>query len=82
MTLEEAKRKIMIELDESGENSVFENISDYAVKLPDIFNTVQKELAMLCKPVEKVIDIEVENGFYKKPADCYVVKAIYKGTMF
>ena len=47
----------MIELDESGETSVFENISDYAVKLPDIFNTVQKELAMFCKPVEKVVDI-------------------------
>lgn len=80
MTLEEAKRKVMIELDESGETSVFENISDYAVKLPDIFNTVQKELAMFCKPVEKVMDIEVENGFYEKPADCYVIKAIYQGT--
>lgn len=69
----------MIELDESGENSVFENISDYAVKLPDIFNTVQKELAMFCKPVEKVIDIVVENGYCTMPDDCYSVKTIYKG---
>ena len=80
MTLGEAKRKIMIELDESGEGSALENINDYAVKLPDIFNTVQKELAMFCKPVEKVIDIEVENNYYVEPDDCYVVKAIYKGT--
>ena len=80
MTLGEAKRKIMIELDESGEGSALENINDYAVKLPDIFNTVQKELAMFCKPVEKVIDIEVENSYYVEPDDCYVVKAIYKGT--
>ena len=80
MTLEEAKRKVMIELDESGEMSALENIADYAIKLPDIFNTVQKELAMFCKPVEKVMDITVENGYYEKPEDCYVVKAIYNGT--
>lgn len=78
MTLGEAKRKIMIELDESGEGSALENINDYAVKLPDIFNTVIKELAMFCKPVEKVMDIVVEDGYYTKPEDCYVVKAIYK----
>ena len=80
MTLGEAKRKIMIELDESGEGSALENINDYAVKLPDIFNTVIKELAMFCKPVEKVMDIVVEDGYYTKPEDCYVVKAIYKNN--
>jgi hypothetical protein len=78
MTLEEAKRKIMIELDESGEGSALENIADYAVKLPDIFNTVQKELAMFCKPIEKIMNITVENGYYSKPVDCYNVKYIAK----
>ena len=79
MTLGEAKRKIMIELDESGEVDVLENIGDYSSKLPDIFNTVQKELAMFCKPVEKVIDITVEGGYLTKPQDCYVIKALYNG---
>jgi hypothetical protein len=78
LTLGEAKRKIMIELDENGEVDVLANVVDYNAKLPDIFNTVQRELAMFCKPVEKVIDIVVENGYYTKPNDCYVVKAIYK----
>lgn len=80
LTLGEAKRKIMIELDESGEVDVLENIGDYSAKLPDIFNTVQKELAMFCKPVEKVKDIAVRNGYYVEPDDCYEVKAIYNGT--
>ena len=78
LTLEEAKRKIMIELDESGEASALENISDYEVKLPDIINTVQKELAMFCKPVEKIMDIKVEDGYILKPARCYNVKYIAK----
>lgn len=68
----------MIELDESGENSALENITDYAVKLPDIFNTVQKELAMFCKPIEKIMNIKVENGYCLKPVDCYTVKYITK----
>lgn len=68
----------MIELDESGENSALENITDYAVKLPDIFNTVQKELAMFCKPIEKIMNIKVENGYCLKPVDCYNVKYITK----
>lgn len=80
LTLGEAKRKIMIELDESGESSVLENIEDYEVKLPDIFNTVQRELAMFCKPVEKIVKIVVENGFCVKPDDCYVVKAVCRGN--
>ena len=80
MTLGEAKRKIMIELDESGEVDALENIGDYSAKLPDIFNTVQKELAMFCKPVEKVKDIAVRNGCYVEPDDCYEIKAIYNGT--
>jgi hypothetical protein len=78
MTLGEAKRKIMIELDESGETNALENIGDYRAKLPDIFNTVIKELAMFCKPVEKMIDITIENGYCEKPKDCYVVKGLYK----
>ena len=78
LTLEEAKRKIMIELDESGEASALENITDYEVKLPDIINTVQKELAMFCKPVEKIATITVENGYAMKPEDCYNVKYIAK----
>lgn len=68
----------MIELDESGEGSALENIADYAVKLPDIFNTVQKELAMFCKPIEKIATITVENGYVTKPEDCYNVKYIAK----
>ena len=78
MTLGEAKRKIMIELDESGETNALENIGDYRAKLPDIFNTVIKELAMFCKPVEKTMNIRIKNGFAAKPKDCYVVKGIYK----
>jgi len=78
VTLEEAKRKIMIELDESGDINPLENIEDYNTKLPDIFNTIQKELAMFCKPIEKIIDVVVEDGQYKKPDDCYVIKRIYK----
>jgi hypothetical protein len=78
LTLGEAKRKIMIELDESGETDVLENIGDYSAKLPDIFNTVQKELAMFCKPIEKAVEVAIRNGHYMKPNDCYVIKAIYK----
>lgn len=78
MTLGEAKRKIMIELDESGETNALENIGDYRAKLPDIFNTVVKELAMFCKPVEKTMNIRVRNGYFVKPKDCYVVKGIYQ----
>ena len=79
MTLGEAKRKIMIELDESGETSALENISDYRAKLPDIFNTVIKELAMFCKPVVKTAEITIENGYCEKPKDCYIVDAIFNG---
>ena len=78
MTLGEAKRKIMIELDESGETNALENISDYRAKLPDIFNTVIKELAMFCKPVIKTTEITVENGYCEKPKDCYVVSGLYQ----
>ena len=55
MTLEEAKRKIMIELDESGEASALENITDYEVKLPDIKISVKKGK-------ENMISTQVING--------------------
>lgn len=76
MTLEEAKRKVMIELDESGEITVLENIDDYIAKLPDIINTVQKELAMFCKEIETESNITIANGYANKPTDCYIVNAL------
>lgn len=78
MTLKEAKRKIMIELDESGDMNALENIEDYETKLPDIINTIQKELAINCKPIEKLQYVVVKNGMYVKPKDCFLIKAFYK----
>lgn len=81
MTLEEVKRKVMIELDEAGDTyaAILENIGDYESKLPDIINTVQKELAMFCKAVEKEASITVTGGYADKPSDCYVINELVQG---
>lgn len=77
MTLKDAKEKVMVALDEVESSDLLQNVEDYENKLPDIFDSVQRELAMYCKPVEKWADMEIVNGYAGIPSDCYEFKRLY-----
>lgn len=77
MTLKDAKEKVMVALDEVESSDLLQNIEDYENKLPDIFDSVQRELAMFCKPIEKWAGMTIVDGFAEVPADCYEFKRLY-----
>ena len=77
MTLKDAKEKVMVALDEVETSDLLQNIEDYENKLPDIFDSVQRELAMFCKPIEKWATVEVTDGYANVPKDCYELKRLY-----
>ena len=77
MTLKDAKEKVMVALDEVESSDLLQNIEDYENKMPHIFDSVQRELAMYCKPIEKWADMTVIDGCVELPADCYEFKRLY-----
>lgn len=81
MTYKDAKEKVMVALDDVESSDLLQNIEDYKNKLPDIFDSVQREIAVFYKPIEKYEQIIVNNGIANVPNDCYEFKRLYKGIV-
>lgn len=78
MTLKEAMGKTMVLLDEVTSHNLTQNMEDYVYKLYPLFDSVQRELSTLCKPIEKEVTVTAEGGQLAQPGDCYEALGLYK----
>lgn len=78
MTLSQAIDKVMILLDETevGNSDIQVNVADYTVKLPDCFDSIQRELATNCKPIKKYLTATTTAKAINKPNDLFEVISI------
>ncbi len=77
MTLKEAMGKTMVLLDEVTSHNLTQNMEDYVYKLYPLFDSVQRELSTLCKPIEKEVMVTAEGGQLAQPGDCYEALGLY-----
>lgn len=71
MTLKEAMGKVMVLLDEVTSHNLTQNMEEYEYKIYPLFDSVQRELAALCKPLEGEVTLEAAEGRLQLPAACY-----------
>lgn len=70
MTLREAMGKAMVLLDEATGHNLTQNMEDYVYKFYPLFDSVQRELSVLCCPIEKETAAAVKDGRCPLPEDC------------
>lgn len=76
MTIKDMIDKCLVALDEVSSANLQENIGDYEHKLPPIMDSVQRELAVLCRGIESEEELLTENGSAALPELCYEVQEL------
>ena len=71
MTITDMIGKCLVALDEVTSANLLENIADYEHKFAPVLDSVQRELAVLCKGIEREAALDAGAGWAELPELCY-----------
>lgn len=77
MKVIDAIGKIMVILDEITSSNLTANSSDYIYKIYPLIDSVQTEIATICKPIKKYLTVQSLNLKIEMPSDCFEFLKVY-----
>jgi hypothetical protein len=78
MTLKDMKGKCMVLLDEVTSSDLMANIEDYKYKINPLADSVQREIATICKNIKKYETVTASNSKIVLPLDVYELISVIK----